>query len=107
MLFSERYGYKKIDEALLKENVPEHLRTRIWNVFYKQVFVITNIGFVHREFVKTLWDSFFKKFLDDLKDRLKKALRLMSDRYMLVTVSAFVNYLIEKLEGAKYDSGRI
>ena len=76
MLFSERYGYKKIDEALLKENMPEHLRTRIWNVFYnKQVFVITNIGFVHREFVKTLWDAFFKRSLDDLKDRFKKGFK--------------------------------
>jgi len=40
MLFSERYGYKKINEALLRENMPEHLRTRIWNVFYKDVFII-------------------------------------------------------------------
>jgi len=75
MLFSERYGYKKIDEALLKEDMPEHLRTRIWNVFYKRVFVITNIGFVYREFVKTLWDAFFKKSLDDLKDRFKKGFK--------------------------------
>jgi len=29
MLFSERYGYKKINEALLRENMPERLRTRL------------------------------------------------------------------------------
>ena len=70
MLFSERYGYKKIDEALLKENMPEHLRTRIWNVFYKDVFIIKHWGGVSPgetflepvfNFVITLWDRFFKK----------------------------------------------
>ena len=70
MLFSERYGYKKINEALLRENMPEHLRTRIWNVFYKDVFIIKHWGGVSPgktflepvfNFVITLWDRFFKK----------------------------------------------
>jgi len=68
MLFSERYGYKKINEALLRENMPEHLRTRIWNVFYNQVFVLTGYrhNFLYKELVETIWDGFFKKPLDEL-----------------------------------------
>ena len=68
MLFSERYGYKKINEALLRENMPEYLRTRIWNVFYNQVFVLTRDGkdFWYKELVETIWDGFFKKPLDEL-----------------------------------------
>jgi len=68
MLFSERYGYKKINEALLRENMPEHLRTRIWNVFYNQVFVLTRYrhNFLYKELVETTWDGFFKKPLDEL-----------------------------------------
>jgi len=70
MLFSERYGYKKINETLLRENVPERLRTRIWNVFYKDVFMIKRWGGVSPgekfldpvfNFVIALWDRFFKK----------------------------------------------
>lgn len=40
MSFSERYGYKKINEALLKESMPEQLKTRIWNIFHQYVFRI-------------------------------------------------------------------
>lgn len=79
MLFSERYGYKKVDEALLRENMPEHLRTRIWNVFYRDVFIIkrwtgASPGQKFLDsvfgFVMTLWDRFFKqniKYIEEYK----------------------------------------
>ena len=70
MRFSERYGYRKVEDALAKEKVPQFLRTRIWNALYEHgIFDISytrsHLGnFKNDQFVKSLWDSFFKQPLD-------------------------------------------
>ena len=74
MSFSERYGYKKINEALLKESMPEQLKTRIWNIFHQYVFRIYHTRDFSKfsdpvtDFIPVLWDQFFKRdieFLDE------------------------------------------
>ncbi|MBI4744151.1 MAG: hypothetical protein HY776_04965, partial [Actinobacteria bacterium] len=68
MRFSERYDYKIVDKALLKTNVPESIRTSIWNVFYLKIF--KHVGDkTTDEFIRLLWQDFFRKDLF-LLDRL-------------------------------------
>ncbi len=70
MLFSERYGYKKV-QMLKKDEMPDSLRNRIWNFFYQAIFRdVENDQFklYHRlehNFTRVLWDSFFKGNLCD------------------------------------------
>lgn len=74
MLFSERYGYKEIVESLHREEMPESLRTRIWNIFYEYIFeklkvpLDTFIPEFVDNFVLDCWDAFFKKELKKLRD---------------------------------------
>lgn len=68
MLFSERYGYDKTDVKRLYEDVPEEIRVRIWNVFYKYYFIEKDgviIGAIP-DFITFIWDKFFKKDLSKL-----------------------------------------
>lgn len=72
MLFSERYGYKKA-EMLKKDEMSDHLRTRIWNAFYEEIFSKTGnpeVQFINDrfdslpyEYLKVLWDKFFRQNL--------------------------------------------
>jgi hypothetical protein len=65
MLFSERYGYKKV-KMLKKDEMPDSLRTRIWNVFYKYIF--SKIGDPEVQFISNRFDAEPYRFLDKLWD---------------------------------------
>jgi hypothetical protein len=68
MLFSERYGHRKM-KILKKDEMPDHLRTRIWNAFYEEIFTKVRdpeIQFINDkfdalpyEYLTLLWDKFF------------------------------------------------
>lgn len=70
VLFSERYGYKKLSQSLGREDMPGALRNRIWNVFYVHVF--RNPGFspiaaappAVQRFVLRLCNEFFEADLE-------------------------------------------
>lgn len=70
--FSERYGYKKINESMLLEQIPEYLRKRLWNVLFAKIFYpIQDRGqFIYQdevwEFIMKLWDEFLKKDIEEL-----------------------------------------
>lgn len=75
MLFSERYGYKKIDEKLLIKDVPQEIRQRLWNVFETYIFMEIRPTFFGNSsvyqstkgtYISNLWDKFFKKPLNNL-----------------------------------------
>lgn len=88
MLFSERYGYKKV-KMLKKDEMPNYLRTRIWNIFHKNVFnsyINNNQGFnmktgifyldhpqypqdSYSTFITVLWDEFFKSNVGVIEHR--------------------------------------
>lgn len=65
MLFSERYGYKKA-EMLKKNEMPDSLRTAIWNVFYK--FIFSKIGYPKAQFLSDRYDPLPYRFLDKIYD---------------------------------------
>lgn len=64
MRFSERYGYKKVDDSLIWEEVPKELRIRLWNLLYQTLFTI--IDEQTKNFIANIWDRFFKKEIPPL-----------------------------------------
>lgn len=62
MRFSDRYGFRKIDTSLMRKDVPAHLRTRIWNIFYEHVFKNAYLA-DYKDFTYFSWRNFFKKDL--------------------------------------------
>ncbi len=67
MLFSERYGHKKTG-MLKKDEMPDHLRTRIWNAFYEEIF--SKIGNPEVQFINDRFDSLPYEYLKVLWDKL-------------------------------------
>ena len=75
--FSERYGYKKIDEKLYRENVPREVRQRLWNIFEVLVFMEIRENYrggdipsdITQKYISFLWDKFFKRSINDLLSR--------------------------------------
>lgn len=73
MLFSERYGHKKVP-MLKKDEMPDSLRTRIWNLFYLEVFVhldapLALSSFIPKplfKFTLSLLSSFFSVDLEPM-----------------------------------------
>lgn len=64
MFFSERYGYKKIDESLNYQNISPELKNRIWNLFYD---IYSNIEYkISLNFLEFVWEKFFKLRIDEL-----------------------------------------
>lgn len=58
MFFSERYGYKKINESLNYQNISPELKNRIWNLFYN---IYSNFEYkISLNFLKVVWGNFFK-----------------------------------------------
>lgn len=89
MLFSERYGYKKIDESLVWEKLPKKMRNRLWNRINSIILnsIKENIIYLEKDkdmpwgldgfsaeeenfkiFLFKLWDSFYKRDSDELVD---------------------------------------
>jgi len=62
--FSERYGYKKVDDSLVWKEVPEESRIRLWNLLYQTLFKI--IDEQTKNFILNIWDRFFKKEIPPL-----------------------------------------
>ncbi len=68
MFFSERYGYKKV-KMLKKDEMPDSLRTRIWNALYRIIFIKIGNPDIQRindtydplpyQLLMTLWGDFF------------------------------------------------
>ncbi|MBE0433326.1 hypothetical protein IBX73_07665 [candidate division WOR-3 bacterium] len=74
MLFSERHGYKKIDEKLLWEKMPDYLRKRIWNVFDAHIFMhIDSLCHLKRmtdtvvDFIRIFWERFLKGDMSNVR----------------------------------------
>ena len=76
-LFSERYGYKKINESMLFEQIPEYLRKRLWNILFAIIFypIQARKQFSYEDevmaFIMKLWDEFLKKDIEELSDLIK------------------------------------
>jgi len=64
MFFSERYGYKKIDESLNYQNISTGLKNQIWNLFYD---IYSNIEYkISQNFSEVVWEKFFKLQIDQI-----------------------------------------
>ncbi|MCK4250408.1 hypothetical protein KAX97_03120 [candidate division WOR-3 bacterium] len=104
MLFSERYGHKKT-VMLKKDEMPNHLRTRIWNVFHNQIFKkaeqeIENLFIdTSLQFTRNLWDRFLKGDLwaFDKLSPLYKVMKIKEsyDKLKWFEIYDFVEYCLE------------
>lgn len=81
MLFSERYGYKKISEDILWERMPDYLRRRIWNVFDEHIFIqidslshLKKITDVVVDFIHIFWKKFVKGDMSQVRHENPKIL---------------------------------
>jgi len=87
MRFSERYGYKKIDESLVWEKLPKKMRNRLWNRINSIILnsIKENIIYLEKDkdmpwglervsaeeenlknFLFKLWDRFYKEDYEEL-----------------------------------------
>jgi len=109
MLFSERYGYKKA-EMLKKDEMPDHLRTRIWNVFDLNVFGRFNIRDplssyteTTAKFIFNLWNKFLKRNTDEIKGVGSRHISLMvkQEFYDLQgsEIYEFINFFLKTYQG--------
>jgi hypothetical protein len=64
MLFSERYGYKKVDNSLIWEEVPLASRNRLWSRIDVNVFILKDNN--TENFLGRLWDRFYKREVAEL-----------------------------------------
>lgn len=70
---------------LKKDEMPDHLRTRIWNVFYECIFkkaegeIENYFDDSNLKFIRVLWDKFFKGNLWDF-DRLGSVYKVMKTK---------------------------
>ncbi|MGB3479508.1 MAG: hypothetical protein WBB67_10140 [bacterium] len=91
MLFSERHGYKKV-KMLGKEEMPDHLKTRIWNAFYEEIFSKVGSPKVQKinerfdslpyEYLKILWNKFFVQNLQVVaKYNYRKQVSMMYESF--------------------------
>ncbi|MCK4421726.1 hypothetical protein KAW48_07995 [candidate division WOR-3 bacterium] len=91
MRFSERYGYKKIEEYQLLEEIPNYLKTRIWNILRRCIFREKRYEeFPVDLFIIDLWDKFFKEDLDKLVDR-EVYTTLKKDKVTKIIKNLFLN----------------
>lgn len=112
MLFSERYGHKKVP-ILKKDEMPESLRTRIWNVLYRCIFRSIgdpDVQMINQtydplpyRFLTTIWVDFFGGDLmafDELNwpDRVN-ATKNKYDLLKWFEVYDFVEFVVRNYEG--------
>lgn len=64
MLFSERYGYTKINTDLLKESMPDSLRKQLWNMFNSLLFDIS-ANDKHKTLKKFLFQYYVDRFFNE------------------------------------------
>lgn len=83
MTFSQRYGFKNIQEVIQKDFIDDALRNRLWNCFYLIVF--SNKLYERNQYGDTsrsdlghlfisYWHGYFKSPLDNMPDRLLDAI---------------------------------
>jgi len=63
MRFSERYGYKEVEKALVREKIPTTLKNRLWGWISSPFLSGENYT---KAFLIHLWDKFYKKDIDEL-----------------------------------------
>lgn len=65
VLFSERYGYKKVRDAFQHESIDDDLKITLWNIIYSKLINDTYDLYGHSESYKVLyqylWERFFHK----------------------------------------------
>jgi protoheme ferro-lyase len=109
MLFSERYGYKKV-KMLKKDEMPDHLKTRIWNVFDSNIFSRFNIRDplssyteATAKFILNLWDKFLKRDTDEIKGVGSRYISLMVKQVFYdlkgSEIYEFINFFLKAYQG--------
>jgi len=64
MLFSERYGFEPVRQALQVESMDQVLRNGLWNSY--SIFLVPELQYQENEQINlNLWLEFFKKRIDD------------------------------------------
>ena len=113
MLFSERYGYKKIREAFQIESLDEVTRTQLWNAYYSMIYYDIDYtlyyssesrhgAFLEEEarkesWERTVWLSFFKKSVNQIpKDLIKHTEILFFDTDWF-TIFDFIEFVLENV----------
>lgn len=83
--FSERYGYKRVRDALQIESMDEALRNGLWNALYTCCLSDwESRGYLVQEdylFVETLWLDYYKEPVDERPDHSSNIIPLLKHRF--------------------------
>lgn len=109
MLFSQRYGYKPVNDIIQSESVNEELRARLWNVFQQCYLQERQFGFISREYdnlLVSILGNFFKLPVDNTlsSNSYYRALKNQYSQCNWYEVYDFIEFVVRNL-GDEYGSG--
>lgn len=104
MKFSERHGYIEPSRAIQRETISDHLKTRLWNVFYNEIFSAVEYPLENKliyGLLERCWDSVFKLDILDFRNigslELTKRIRLEYFILKWYAVYDLIEFILESI----------